>query len=111
MRKGDVYVHFKGGEYLFDGIALPITEFVGNKHELKPVCIAHDAHTPKGENIKQVQLYEFNGLMLVDRETAHVVYQVKIGNKKDNFWIREIDDFFGYKEVEKDEYIKRFTKQ
>lgn len=108
MKRGDLYHHFKGNDYHFNGIATPLSEFTGEQTELKEVTIAYDAHTPDGEEIREVQLYTYKGLWMVDRDVPHCMYErVSELNK---IWIRQPDDFFGYKEKE-GQLIRRFTKQ
>jgi hypothetical protein len=112
MKIGDFYTHFKEGtEYYFYGIALPKIEYtsITNLH-LKEINLAFDAHTPKGEEVRRVQLYCINGIMLIDRETPHVVYQSEHNYDTDDVWVREVDDFFGYKVIN-GIYIKRFTRK
>lgn len=108
MRQGDYYLHFKGNEYYFCGVALPLSEFTGKKSELMKINLAYDAHTPDGEEIIRVQLFVYHGMMLIDRETPHVVYQAQKDYDTDKVWVREVDDFFGYKD-DNGKLIKRFT--
>lgn len=112
MKQGDFYRHFrKNTEYCFCGIALPITEFAGKESQLEKINPAQDADTPKGEPIREIQLYNFFGLMVIDSDVPHVIYQSEHDYNTDLVWGRKVDDFFGYKKVEDDSLVKRFVLQ
>lgn len=102
-------MHFKQKEYYYCGIALPLSEFIGRKEELTKFIFAYDANTPDGEEVARFQLYVHKGIMLVDKETPHVVYQSEVDYNSEKVWIREVEDFFGYKQKENGELVKRFT--
>lgn len=103
MKFGDIYLHFKQNEYVFSCIALPLSEYKGSKSDLRPINLAYDAHSEKGKEPKRVQLYDYEGITFIGRDTPHVVYQ------DEKVWVREVDDFFAH--TEKDgKWVKRFTK-
>ena len=98
MKNGDFYKHWKkGNEYFFCGIALPLNEYRGKKDRLEELDDAQDAHTPENEEIQTIKLYMVDGIMLIDRETPHVIYQAEKDYETNKVWAREVDDFFGYK--------------
>ena len=110
MKNGDLYRHFRtGNEYYFIGIAQPLNEFAGRKIELNEINLAYDAHTPKNEDVRRVQLYNHKGLMLIDRENPHVVYQSEHDYNTDKVWVREVEEFFDFKE-ENGIWEKRFKR-
>lgn len=111
MKHGDFYQHFKGTEYFFCGIALPISEFTGKKTLLEETQMALDAHTPHGEEVQEVKLFDCNGIMLIDRDTPHVIYQSEKDYDTDRVWAREVNDFFGFKSFVDGSFIKRFSKK
>ncbi len=108
MKNGDFYLHFKQNEYFYCGIALPLSEYAGSKAELKEINLAYDAHTPDGQEVSHVQLFNHDGIMLIDRETPHVIYQSKVDYDTEKVWAREVENFFGYKEQE-NKLVKRYT--
>jgi hypothetical protein len=97
MKYGDFYEHSKGGGYFFKCIALPIE----NRDKLELVGVAR-----YHENDRDINLYQSeNKVLFLDSELPHVIYQSESDYKTDKYWVREVDDFFGYKE----DKIKRFT--
>ncbi len=105
MRHGDSYIHYKGVEYFFYCIAIPATEIMFTKNTIKS-GVALDAHTPDGEEVKELPLYRTKeGITVIESEYPHVIYQSK---KTDLIWARKVDDFFGYK-TEGTSLLKRFS--
>lgn len=112
MKHGNFYKHFrKGTEYCFCTIALPLKEFSGRESQLEAIGVSHDAHTPDGEPVREIQLYNLFGITLIDRETPHVIYQSEHDYNTEKVWAREVDDFFGYKKMEDGSLVKRFVLQ
>lgn len=101
MNKGDFYTHYKGGEYFFDSIALPLT----TQRNLTNVGEAryHD-------NSHDLELYiDDNGTIFINSDLPHVIYQGEDHYDTDFVWAREVDDFFGYKHITGSHHIKRFS--
>lgn len=54
MKYNTFYQHYRNEkEYFFDSIAIPISEFTGNKHDLTLANLAYDADTPEGAEVKE----------------------------------------------------------
>jgi hypothetical protein len=100
MKKGDFYTHFKGGEYYFDCIALPLEE--RESGEKIQTARYHD-------DTRDVDLYVENGVTFIDAEVPHVIYQAEKDYDTNKVWAREVDDFFGYKHLTGSHFQKRFT--
>ncbi|MCA1066609.1 hypothetical protein QTG56_26120 (plasmid) [Rossellomorea sp. AcN35-11] len=100
MKRGDRYSHFKGNDYAFMGIAIPLSdipkEILGG---MKKVSARYH------EDTHNVDLYMLEGLLVLDAELPHVIYWDREGKK----WAREVNDFFGYKHLVGSHYEKRFT--
>lgn len=103
MKHGDRYLHFKGGEYFFQGIALPLKEGNLSHETVKNMMFLGTVRYH--ENTHDIELYSIDGAMFIDSDKPHVIYK----NPLKNSWAREVDDFFGYKHVTGSHYIKRFT--
>lgn len=102
MMNGDFYTHYKGGEYRFQCIALPLDEVQDkSKLEQKGVARYH-------ENDRDIELFFYNGVWFVNDDLPHVIYQSEKDYDTKKVWAREVDDFFGYKHKDS-HYIKRFT--
>lgn len=109
MKHGDFYQHFKGGEYFFDSIALPLSGVVNTRSLIKN-GVALDAHTPENEEVQELQLYRTpEGLTLIASPYPHVIYQSEKDYDTEKVWARKVDDFFGIKEYGDGSYHKRFT--
>jgi hypothetical protein len=107
MRYADKYKHCKGGEYFFQGIAFPLRD--GNL-SFKTVQSLDLLGTARyHENTHDVELYGLDGVMFIDSEYPHVIYQSEKDYDTDRVWAREVDDFFGYKLQENGQLIKRFS--
>jgi hypothetical protein len=101
MKTGDFYSHYKGGEYYFDCIALPLK---GSKRARKIQTARYH------ENTHDIDLYiDENGTTFIDSDVPHVIYQAEKDYNTDKVWAREVDDFFGYKDVGISYVQKRFT--
>ncbi|OPD57618.1 hypothetical protein [Bacillus anthracis] len=111
MKTGDFYKHYKGKDYFFDCIALPVDEFMGRPSELEDFgLVALDAHTPDGQEIVEVKLFYSNGVTFIDKDKAHVIYQAEEDHDTDKVWAREVDEFFGMVSITPFKTIRRFTK-
>jgi hypothetical protein len=105
MKYGDKYMHFKGGEYFFQGIALPLRE--GNL-SLKTVRRLMNYGTVRyHENTHDIELYAIDGAMFIDSDKPHVIYQSEKDYNTDKCWAREVDDFFDTKFTD-DGIVKKF---
>lgn len=101
MKQGDLYNHFKGTEYQFKCIALPLNT-VENKEVLKFI-----GNVRYHEDDKDIKIYQHNGIWVADYELPLVIYQSELNYGTNEYWAREVDDFFGYK-INNGKYIKRF---
>lgn len=101
MKYGDYYNHYKGVEYWFQCIALPLNEAT-DKRKLEENGVAR-----YHENDRDIALYFNNGTWYVDDDVPHVIYQSEQDYDTEKVWAREVDDFFGYK-IEAGHPIKRF---
>lgn len=108
MKHGDKYIHFNGGEYLFESIALPLKDDRIPEHIKREMV--HIGTVRYHENTHDVDLYMVNGVLYIESELPHVIYEAQY-NTVAKRWAREMDDFFGYKIKENGEAIKRFTLQ
>lgn len=102
MNYGDFYTHYKGNDYWFQCIALPL-DVLASDANLKRVGSAR-----YHENDKDIDLYFDNGVWFVDYEFPCVIYQAEKDHDTEFVWAREVDDFFGYKGKE-GRYVKRFA--
>lgn len=109
MKHGDIYDHFKGGEYFFDTIALPKDD-LNIKHDIRrdmrstQVAMYHDG-------TREVKLYSYGGIPFIDASVPHVIYQAETDYETDKVYARPVDDFFGYKEKPNGQLVKRFTRR
>src|SRR4051812_16520027 len=103
MKNGDFYNHYKGGEYFFDCIALPL---VNHAYEIKPHFIQKVRYH---EDTQDMNLYVANGVTYIESDIPYVIYQSEKDYDTDKVWAREVDDFFGYKQLSDNNYVKRFT--
>lgn len=87
MKNGDLYQHYKGGKYIFKGIALPVEDDFVNKRNL--VSFGRATYH---ENTHELELFSCSSK---DYNTKKV-------------WAREVDDFFGFIQSE-ERYVKRFA--
>jgi hypothetical protein len=109
MKYGDIYKHFKGGEYFFQGIALPLRE--GNLSVRTVKSMTFQGNARYHENTHDIELYAIDGAMFIDSELPHVIYQSEKDYNTYKCWAREVDDFFGYKEDIYGHMKKKFTLQ
>ncbi|MEK5323799.1 DUF1653 domain-containing protein [Aeribacillus composti] len=102
MIRNDIYTHYKGNDYQFKCIALPLNEVEDQS------CLVPKGTARYYENDRDIPLYFHNGVWLIDSDLPHVIYQSEANYGTDKVWAREVDDFFGYKEKD-GRYIKRFA--
>jgi hypothetical protein len=100
MKNGDFYKHFKGGEYFFSCIALPL-EGRTNVEEAG-VARYHD-------NTYDINMYISDGVTFVDSDVPLVIYQSEQHYNSDFVFAREVDIFFGYKDKGSNVMVKSFT--
>ncbi|MEK4781096.1 hypothetical protein NST86_33550 [Bacillus sp. FSL L8-0199] len=111
MKYNTFYQHYRNEkEYFFDSIAIPISEFTGNKHDLTLANLAYDADTPEGAEVKRVQLYVHKGATYIDRDVYHVIYQSEDDYDTEKVWVRNVEDFFGMVDLPIGNKVKRFTR-
>lgn len=101
MRNGDFYKHYKGNEYFFDSIALPLPDTMKNKAKQNGKARYH-------ENTHDVDLYFYEGVTYIDADVPHVIYQAEVDYDTTFVYAREIDDFFEHKQLKDGQYVKRF---
>ncbi|QST02386.1 hypothetical protein IMZ31_23335 (plasmid) [Pontibacillus sp. ALD_SL1] len=91
MRPGDRYLHFKGDTYTFYGITQHIDQpHIDQNYQYYTTAIKEDT-------MEEVSVYKHkfhDSLLAASLEDPHVFYH------KNRFWLRQVDDFFGYKEVD-----------
>jgi hypothetical protein len=107
MKYADKYRHFKGGEYFFQGIALPLRE--NNLSQRTVKSMTSNGTVRYHENTHDMELYSIDGAMFIDSEYPHVIYQSEKDYDTDKCWAREVDDFFGYKNITGSHFQKKFT--
>ncbi|MCU5742856.1 hypothetical protein OCC47_16145 [Bacillus cereus] len=110
MKYGDLYTHYKQKEYFFISIALPLNEYRGCLSELRTINLAYDAHTPEGEEPWRVQLYAYKGITFINKDAPHVIYQSEDDYETDKVWAREVDEFFGMKNITPFKTVRRYIK-
>lgn len=94
MNKGDKYKHYKGDNYIFNGIALPLKEYAGCLD-----TIHYNEWVRHHEDKYDLVLYSCeNGIQVIYAKVPHVIYQ---SQKDDKLWAIELDSFFGFTETEK----------
>lgn len=105
MKRGDIYNHFKGEQYVFVCIAIPMKdELISTTH------LAHFLDARYHENTHNIELYtSSDGVLFINSEVPHVVYHTQKDSKMEKPWVREVDDYFGYKENKDGHLVKRFT--
>lgn len=98
-------MHFKGGKYIFKCIALPLTE----SHIIEVDKSTSYAEATLESTMEKVRLFDLMGFTFTDHCQPVVIYQnVRYFHQLD-YWARPVDDFFGHKELENGELVKRFT--
>lgn len=104
MRFEDKYRHFKGGEYVFLGIALALGE---KNMSLDTVSkMKYEGVVRYHEDNHDLDICTLDGAIFIQADVPHVIYE----GKDKQVWAREVDDFFGVKETEYGTWIKRFVK-
>lgn len=107
MKKGNIYHHFKGAEYWFEGIALPKKNAsLGCKAASEMVYVQDVRYH---EDTHDIKLFSLDGALFINSDLPHVIYQSKKDYGTDRMFAREVDDFFGYKEDGEKGLVKRFT--
>lgn len=109
MKHGDIYDHFKGGEYFFDSIALPKDD-LNIKYDIRRDMRSTQRATYH-DGTREVKLYSYGGIPFIDASVPHVIYQAKADYETDKVYARPVDDFFGYKTQPNGQQTKRFTRQ
>lgn len=107
MRYDDTYKHFKGREYRFVSIALPLQG--PNTTKLIKDQIVYIGTARYHEDTHDIALYKLGSILFVDEEIPFVIYKPK-DDITAPYYAREVDNFFGYKVGNQGNYIKRFTK-
>lgn len=107
MKNGDFYTHYKGGEYWFDCLALPLKDRNLSTRVFNQTIITGTARYH--ENTHDLNLYLYDGITFIDYDLPCVIYQAEKDHDTEFVWAREIDDFFGYKIKDDGSYIKRFA--
>jgi hypothetical protein len=101
MKTGDFYNHYKGTEYYFDCIALPLED----RKKVEPILTVRHH-----ENTHDIQLYICeSGVTFIDSDVPHVIYQSEKDYNTNKVWAREVDDFFDTVTTIADGLVKRFT--
>lgn len=106
MKYGDKYEHYKGVEYFFQGIALPLQ--AGNISLDTMQKLMFLGIVRYHEDTHDIELYGLDGALFIDSEYPHVIYQSEKHYNTSYCYAREVDDFFGYTYIDT-ELIKRFT--
>lgn len=109
MKHGDIYDHFKGGEYFFDTIAFPKDDL-----SIKP-DIRRDMRTLQvathHETLDAIKLYSYGGIPFIDASVPHVIYQAEEDYNTEKVYARPVDDFFGYKSKPNGQLVQRFKRR
>lgn len=106
MNYGDIYKHYKGGEYIFNCIATPLNEtYIYSMDDSTSTKIA--THTETGQKIR---IFDFLGAQVADSEEPLVIYQSTKEFHQLNYWARPVDMFFGVQELEDGKMVQRFVK-
>ena len=101
MKNGDFYNHYKGGEYFFDCIALPVGDLI----TVEPIGVAR-----YHEDTHDIELFRSNdGVTFIESDKPHVIYQAKADYNTSKVYAREVDDFFGFVCIRGFTYSKRFA--
>lgn len=106
MKKSDKYMHFKNNSYEFIGIAIPKVDI--SLHHTLQTDMEITEYVRFHDNSYEIALYGYKGVMFIESTIPHVIYE---DEKTHTRWARPVDDFFGYKELEDGQLVKRFTKQ
>lgn len=106
MRKGDIYRHFKGNDYVFLGISVPMFDIDDDyiKSKLKPLYKSFYSELPE----REINVYHYKGILVANTECPMVLYHRK-NEDRETIWARPVDLFYGEKHFEDGSSIKRFT--
>lgn len=107
MKRGDFYEHYKGTEYFFACIALPVKDENIPRRIKDSMSYVQDARYQ--EDTHDLKIFESGGAMFIDSEVPHVIYQSEKDYNTDYVYAREVDDFFGYTEDKHGKMVKRFV--
>lgn len=107
MKYGDLYNHYKGVEYFFNCIALPMKDSSIRKSDLAKM--EHTYNARYHEDTHDIKIYSSGGATFIDSDVPHVIYQSEKHYGTDYVYAREVDDFFGYKADENNHFVKRFS--
>lgn len=110
VKNGDEYKHFKGGDYTFLGISIPLLDpYIQFKKE----DLSVSGKAILEETQEEIILYDYfglhnagSGLIFTDLEIPYVIYQ---SDETGVIWARPVDGYFGYKKKENNVLVKRFT--
>lgn len=103
MLQNDKYNHFKGGHYIFIGIAVPLEHHTNLDYAPTKSFVAK-----KEETLEEMAVYSKDGVLFTENDVFMVVYE---SYEDEVRWLRPVDDFFGYKTQEDGSLIKRFVLQ
>lgn len=109
MIQGDIYLHYKGKEYMFEGIALSIETNI-NLSEYTLVGEVKDANTPDDEDIIILNLYEKNNEYFIEGYNNKVIYYCESDYVDGVYWGRNVDDFYSDVTLDDERVVKRFKK-
>lgn len=106
MRNGNKYIHYKGNNYFFKGIALSMYDTNITIDTFQKMIKIGTAKYH--ENTHDLELYSIDGALFINSVDPYVIYQSEKDLLTSKVWAREVDDFFGYTEVD-GKMTKRFT--
>lgn len=106
MKYGDEYMHYKGNRYRFLGIALPLKGATMSKETVDNMSFV--THGRYHEDTHDIKIYSIDSAFFVDSDIPYVVYQSEHDYCTEHFWLREVDDYFGYVQIN-NKFLKRFT--
>jgi hypothetical protein len=99
MRNGNIYRNWKTkNDYEFIEIAVPRKLFSG--WEDMSNSVAKHADT-----LEMIKIYFLSAVIFCDSDEYMVLYRTL---EKKELWLRNVDDFFGYKEIDIETKVKRF---
>lgn len=92
MKRGELYQHYKGGVYAYEGIAIPVSEHAPIDWDLTEEIEVYDEAT--GERVRSVYVYYDlqRPLYFTEQDVPHVIYKSQQDGK---LWARRVDSFFG----------------
>lgn len=91
MKRGELYQHYKGGVYAYQGVAITAPDHSPIDWDLMETLDVYDEATQE-----RVEVYFFDDLerpmYFIEHELPHVIYKSQQDGK---LWARRVDDFFG----------------